>query len=512
MLYRCSSSTSLIMIIVPIICLLLAITPVYSLSSNQLKTRVFVKPVSGPITDVLQLEGSSNNSTQSIQTLVKGQSEKQTGLTSSCPAECTCTLNSNPRSIDVLCAGKGLQRVPDGLKNLNMDINSLNLENNDIKSINWTLIPTSSLVSLNLSGNQISNLPDMPLVSFGKLRILKLAGNKLEDVKVFTNQNITSNPNNILNVLDLSNNRIQHLPAGSFSRVPNLQDLNLSGNQLKDLGEMLFSTLRSLTNLNLNSNGNETHPLHLDEDIFDKNDNLKSLDLSNSHLIEVPAALRKLKNLERLILDQNDMTSLRQSDLINRKKLVQLSAINCKNLTQIDDHAFGDMQNLKILNLSNNKKLKHISKDAFKPTPKSKVDRPLNLTVLELTGNNLTSLSNLLEPPLMVRFNVLFLNENPLNCDCQLKWLLDLPMEKISSVHCDQPKDYKGIDIRNIPLQDICHESHGYAKIIITLILLICLGAIVAFLIQKGEFCRRLLWRDQYGTIYYTKASFPQET
>ncbi|MCL2779895.1 MAG: protein phosphatase 1 regulatory subunit 42 [Actinomycetia bacterium] len=99
----------------------------------------------------------------------------------------------------------------------------------------------TGLLSLNLSGNQISDISVLgPLTS---LQILVLSGNQIDDATAVAG--LTG-----LTKLDLSNNQLTYLP--DLSALTALTQLDLSNNQLTDVSPL--SGLTALTEANLSNN------------------------------------------------------------------------------------------------------------------------------------------------------------------------------------------------------------------------------------------------------------------
>lgn len=427
----------------------------------------------------------------------KSATSKLGDLKSDCPIECICS------SKKVTCEGKGLKEIPASIRGLT-NITELNLSNNFIRNLNRTLLfPLKKLKILDLSGNLIRNVSG----TNQKLLIedLRLAGNQLTSVEyVLSGANLTE-----LTALDLSNNSINRLGAATFAYLQELENLDISRNQIDTIQESTFAILPALKKLNMSESYLPNKNVHLDDKLFRRNSKLETLDLSNLGLIEVPLALRYAPSITTLYLNNNNMTSLRESDLANSTELTYLEVRDCQKLKQLDERAFSASRKLKILVVSSNPKLSSISKDVFK-SDESSLD--ISLEKLDLSFNNLETLPDIANPNSSVRFDNLILNNNPWNCDCSLEWLQRLKQSFISTVHCFKPDIYRQMEIHNVDLG--CHptETHSLSSIITTIIALMLIGSIIAFAIHKSQILRRLAWRDQYGTIYYTKASFPTES
>lgn len=395
--------------------------------------------------------------------------------------------------------------LPDFKKFIN--ITEISITSHQIENLNFNIFSTlNNLIRLDLSRNNIKTFSEnssKKSSTLASLKSLNLRDNKIQDLKGFSTWTFTN-----LTELDLSFNPIVDLDAPAFNKTAQLQTLKLSATNLTSIHEKTFWPLTQLNTLNLSGADIINH---YSSRQFSKNQQLKSLDLSNNQLIEVPFALRAISSIQNLTLNGNMMTSLRQSDFINQTSIEYLELKNCKKLTKIDEFTFGEMFNLKGLIISSNERLNYISKDAFKSEKTSSTEAKM-LSLVDLSSNNFTTMSNPKQFT-SLKFAQIRLNNNPWHCTCELRWFETLPIYERDSVHCKSPQGYKDMEVSQYLTTVDCEaEESGYHKVIVTLFLVFLFGLAVAVFVQKSEFCRRLLWKDQYGTIYYTKASFPPET
>lgn len=415
------------------------------------------------------------------------------------PSGCSNVLNK------ISCTN--LTSIPSDVFRKYINTTEISITSSQIENLNFNLFsPMNNLTRLDLSKNKIKTIIEnsskkglYPL----SLKSLNLSDNKIQDLKAFSTWTFTN-----LTELDLSFNPIVDLDASVFNRTAQLQTLKLAATNLTSIHERTFWPLTQLKTLDLSGADIVNH---YGNKQFSKNQQLKSLNLSNNRLIEVPFALRAISSIQNLTLNGNLMTSLRQSDLINQTSIEFLEVKNCKKLTKIDEFTFGEMFNLKKLTISNNEKFNYISKDAFKSEKNSNIEAKM-LSLVDLSSNNFTTMSNPKEFT-SLKFAQIRLNNNPWHCSCELRWFETLPINERDSVHCKSPQAYIDIEVSQYLTTVDCEaEESGYHRVIVTLFLVFLFGLAVAVFVQKSEFCRRLLWRDQYGTIYYTKASFPPET
>lgn len=412
--------------------------------------------------------------------------------TKDCPAECICSDRK------ISCDDKKFKSIPDLRKSTN--ITEISFRNNSLEVLDFAQLPIGSLESLDVSSNFIKTLvaPTKKVDTLAKLKVLNLANNMIDNL-----QNFSAWKFPILDTLDLSENAFEDIGSLAFNNVRNITTLKLENNDIKSIQESTFQYLTQLKFLNMST---ALRKIHLGDKQFVNNQKLEVLDLTDNALIEVPFALRSTSSIRTLILNANSMTSLRQSDFINRSELTYLSIRECPKLTKIDEMAFSELYSLKTLIVAGNTNLQFISKDAFKS------EREHRLDLLDFSGNNLTTITDPLEFS-SLNFSQIRLNNNPWNCNCDLKWLLTFPVNRRSPMHCKTPDQYKDIEMSNFFSTIDCEvEDSNAHKIILLGFLIFFLGLVVSIFAQKSDAFRRLFWKDKYGTIYYTKASFPPET
>ncbi|XVF48417.1 hypothetical protein PTKIN_Ptkin03bG0188500 [Pterospermum kingtungense] len=151
-------------------------------------------------------------------------------------------------------------------------LQSLDLSNNNIKSLPSDLWSLSLLKSLNLSSNRISGPLPNNIVNFGRLEVLDLSGNNfsgeipaaigslvsLQVLNLAGNGFELSIPTGIrcqsLVSLDLSSNSLNgSLPHDFGAAFPKLKTLNLASNEIYGK-ETDFAEMKSLTSLNISGN------------------------------------------------------------------------------------------------------------------------------------------------------------------------------------------------------------------------------------------------------------------
>jgi len=217
-----------------------------------------------------------------------------------------------------------------------------------------------------------------------------------------------------LKKLQLFGNEIREILPGTFEKMSRLQILNLENNLIKSLNVDAFSGLISLVELNLRTNKLQyVHP-----DTFLSLPKLKFVYLCNNLGLQIPTDRK----------------------FINSNTLSRLSLAYC-NVSSVSVETFANVSALEELDLGRN-----------------------NLRTVDI--NLLTALPKL---------SSLFLDGNPLQCDCQLKKVWRCCKDRnIQTEHgelapkCDTPSEMKGMGWKVLEkvqcLQDIIEGYEDYNK------------------------------------------------
>ncbi|XP_061849804.1 vasorin [Colius striatus] len=291
-------------------------------------------------------------------------------LAGACPAGCQC---HDPKTI--LCAARRGQSVPQGLPPTTL---SLYVFENGITTLSEdSFVGLPALQLLDLSQNKITSIQKNVFQPLTELVNLDLSSNLLQEI---TNE--TFHGLRLLERLYLQRNRIQHIHAAAFDTLENLLELKLQNNQLwavppLDLPNLLLldiswnkiptiapAAFRAINIESLKIAG--LGLTSLSEELFQAQNNLHELDVSDNLLEHVPGVLQRLGSLTRL-------------NLAGNARITQLPA----------DH-FRGLHNLQELDISN-LNINTIPRDFSRFFPR--------LRAVTAAGN-------------------------PFNCICQMSWLV----------------------------------------------------------------------------------------
>ncbi|NXY78587.1 VASN protein, partial [Glareola pratincola] len=254
-------------------------------------------------------------------------------LAGACPAGCQC---QDPKTI--LCAARRGQTVPRGLPPNTL---SLYVFENGISMLSEdSFAGLPALQLLDLSQNKITTIQKNIFQPLTELVNLDLSSNQLQEI---TNE--TFHGLRLLERLYLQRNRIQHIHAAAFDTLENLLELKLQNNQLwavppLDLPNLLLLDISwnkiptiapgafhavNIESLKIAGLGLTS----LNEELFQVQNNLHELDVSDNLLERVPAVLRRLGSLTKLSLAGNARISqLPPEDFHNLHNLQELDISN----------------------------------------------------------------------------------------------------------------------------------------------------------------------------------------
>ncbi|KAG5313056.1 TOLL protein, partial [Pseudoatta argentina] len=262
---------------------------------------------------------------------------------------------------------------------------------------------TPQIEKLDLSWNNIWQIPDRLFCPLSNLVTLNISWNSLKDITELGFQDVTEekisekqHPRRIqlestpaplpcsldVQSLDMSNNQISVLPINGFSSLKRLKVLNLSSNAISMVADGALHGLRSLENLDLSGNKIVALPTAM---FRDASKSLKELRLQNNSISALLSGLvANMNQLVTLDLSRNVLTSswLDSGTFSGLIRLVLLN-LSYNRISKLNTTIFKDLYTLQILNLQFNE-IDLISADTFAPMS--------NLHTLELAHNRLTYL------------------------------------------------------------------------------------------------------------------------
>lgn len=410
-------------------------------------------------------------------------------------------------------ADNGMTSISDGAFYSQLEgIEGIAVTNNSLKDFP-KLGKMPKLASLDLTGNELTEIPEGTFDQTPKLKILRLERNKICTLT----RNALNETKQFLELLDLSDNCFKDIPAQNLRSAKKLTYLDMSNNQLTDLTAQQFMTLPSLKEVRLNNNKirhfsplsfmnvpnlqhlylryNELY--ELEPNRFQGFQKLELLDLTGNKITKIKSsAFKEVMSLKQLFLDENRIESVETLAFSSNPKLQMISMQENKidtlyrnafescnqmvilllgnnSLPSINRGVFEGMKNLQQLNLRSNK-IATIESGAFDAVPK--------LTTLDLGQNELSvvpetafkSLKKLFwldlccngietfkEGTFTQKVANILLHENSLQCNESLDWFIKylvtfnvrtfLPGQP--NIVCEGPLQYEGVRLKELMIK-----------------------------------------------------------
>uniref|UniRef100_A0A8C6SB76 Uncharacterized protein n=1 Tax=Neogobius melanostomus TaxID=47308 RepID=A0A8C6SB76_9GOBI len=162
-------------------------------------------------------------------------------------------------------------------------LSRLNLAMNSLTEVPLTIRNMSSLTSLTLRENSISNLRCLDFSGLHLLKILDLSYNKLTELNSCAFQDLQN-----LQKLYIEKNKIHIFDSISGITLPNLLVLEANGNYIAELYKGVFRNMTRLTDLDLNSESVLT--MDVFPGTFDGLTDLRTLSMSPVCIFDSPSA------------------------------------------------------------------------------------------------------------------------------------------------------------------------------------------------------------------------------
>ncbi|XP_045887979.1 leucine-rich repeat-containing G-protein coupled receptor 4 isoform X1 [Micropterus dolomieu] len=249
--------------------------------------------------------------------------------TAVCSPSCSCDEDGGAD-----CSGRGLTTVPTGLSAFTY---YLDLSMNNITELPAYVFKNFPyLEELRLAGNDLSFIHPEALSGLHQLKVLMLQNNQLKTVPSAALKNLQSlqslrlDANHITTVPDDSFEGLQHLrhlwlddnnltevPIGSLRYQANLQALTLALNRIFYIPDNAFANLTSLVVLHLHNNRIK----EIRDSCFAGLVNLETLDLNFNNLMVFPKAIESLPKLKELGFHSNDIASIPEGAFHNNPLL-----------------------------------------------------------------------------------------------------------------------------------------------------------------------------------------------
>jgi len=386
------------------------------------------------------------------------------------------------------CECSNVSASPWGMRALRIDCSY-----KDYKVKDLSLVLPLYIDSLDLSWN---GLDSVPIFASDSLHQLNLRHNNISKVIAGNFKQLTS-----LKELYLGWNSIAQLEANSFEGLPHLQVLDLAHNNLHSLPSQLFAPLLVLGSLDIswnrrfNESGGDLYTglgvnwklatLRLDacsltELHLPVSAPLKELSLRRNQLKRIPSQLPE--SLLRLDISDNLLEELLPQDTANLTQVRQLFVEDMSLLQSVVAQALASVDLLETLSFQNSRQLTHFDSQAFGVISPVSIKKKA-LRSLSFRGTMLRSFNSTLAP-LFNQLTELDLNGLPLQCDCELVWLKQLPYQ--TNGRCYRPNRIRGMLVTSARGDAFSCDTWPRWAYGLVVLSLIALSAVGIYLIVMG--------------------------
>ncbi|KAL3289797.1 hypothetical protein HHI36_023189 [Cryptolaemus montrouzieri] len=326
--------------------------------------------------------------------------------------------------------GNRINTIKDKTFTLLESLEEVYLTNNEISTISSRLFYNNTQLSLlDLSHNLLTSYA---LEETNNLEILSLANNQLTQFDSRSSKYLKN-----LRSLDLSHNKITEVNQSTFINMPTLEMINLGYNQLTVLENNTFSYNSFLEKLILDGNNFKTLPvftshteifhriynfscrkcgiISLSSFTFGSMPGLVQITLAGNNLrILDPKAFGLVNSLKILDLSNNKLTKLGGSVFSDNKRLVEIN-LSGNPLKTLDPKDFIDLKNLRKLDASN-AQLISLWADNYEYVLNELEQLTIsNNSIEDITGDDLKVMPNL---------KYIDLENNPIQCTIHLAKLI----------------------------------------------------------------------------------------
>lgn len=235
------------------------------------------------------------------------------------------------------------------LSKLSDKVTKLNISNNEISELPAGMLDNmTNLEDFYAEDNLIEDLPAGFFKNNKSIKWITFYGNKLKSIEKNDFAGLSK-----MTILDLGVNYIEKIADDSFADLTNIDMIGLSENELTSLPNGLFKPMeKTMTYLGIDGN----------------------------HMTRLPKTVSDAKALESFYAHENDLTSISDVDFSGMKNLKQANFMH-NSITEIPSGTFAKNDALNSIDLYDNE-LKSLSTDVFsknaKSNPMTKLDVRLN--------------------------------------------------------------------------------------------------------------------------------------
>lgn len=376
-------------------------------------------------------------------------------------APCACSVKKN--GLDILCETTDISHINQAMTKLKtrnpiifylklrhnnlpklqgfvflaLDIRHLTIHNSSLAVIEETALSSlgKELTQLDVSQNQLQNVPSNAIKNLHHLLILNLNHNRISQIHNRAFEGLDT-----LEILTLYENKINVIESDAFRGLEKkLKRLNLGGNELTSVPQRALSIFDNLKKLEIQENKIRV----IKEGDFEGLKNLDSLILAHNQLSKVPAnVFSHLTQLNSLELEGNQITYVDKDAFAGLEENLQYLRLGDNNIHHIPTDALRPLHRLRHLDLRSNNitvlpedafsgygdsiTFLNLQKNGISVLPASAFENLNSLETLNIQNNKLTRIPEEVMEPIIDTLRVVDIVDNPLQCSCELIWFPEL--------------------------------------------------------------------------------------
>lgn len=378
--------------------------------------------------------------------------------------------------------------VRDTIVRISLQKNRLNKLNkgvfNDLKHIN----------EISLDSNHLGKLNEECFVNLPELETLLIRANHIDMIAEGAFKDLPKLEN-----LNLYNNYLPEIPADALNSLLSLLDLTLSFNHIDKISESINLLLPNLENIHLDSN-----PFGTITTFPKVSNSLKTLNLQFSFMSNFGKdTWKNVQSIEMLYISGTMLKSAHEGMFEGLVNLERIFMRDMPVLESIGPNTFKGLTKLHSLDVASSPKLKHIAENALQST---------NVTSFFAYDCKLPNVPERLLP--WPQMKVVMVKENPIHCDCDVKWMLNETIfgnnsdvkSSFDLLKCASPSTLKDTKVTSThPDRLICHhDDHtrrlatGIIVVIVCAIFMLTFAVIMKFRKRILSSCRRYYQYRRY--------------
>lgn len=248
----------------------------------------------------------------------------------------------------------------------------LDLSAQDLTDVSILSKLSDKVTKLNISNNEISELPAGMLDNMTNLEDFYAEDNLIEDLPAGFFKN-----NKSIKWITFYGNKLKSIEKNDFAGLSKMTILDLGVNYIEKIADDSFADLTNIDMIGLSENELTSLPNGLFKPM---EKTMTYLGIDGNHMTRLPKTVSDAKALESFYAHENDLTSISDVDFSGMKNLKQANFMH-NSITEIPSGTFAKNDALNSIDLYDNE-LKSLSTDVFsknaKSNPMTKLDVRLN--------------------------------------------------------------------------------------------------------------------------------------